>query len=582
MIKNYFLLFLLIGSFQILFSQSLKRAVPQKETLSAIPEYCSSDAIIIKIIESPTTNTVDYALENDHDLFRELKNIFGTSFNVKVLIPQSKESLLAYKAKGEERSQTSLGNLSLYYQIDLKGKSIQEKIAIHNRLVRLTKLETVYFPVDYGSETINDYNFQEATIATKATPDLSSSQFYLDPAPDGIDAKYAWTKTGGDGTGINFCDMEKGLHKNHEDLVNAGLIDIYPDNTVEDHHGTAVAGVVYAEHNNFGVDGIAPKAQPYFTNIYDTAGALVVLPEAMSRVIPHLKPGDVFLLEMMHYPNTTSTKYLPVEYPQAAFDVIQNLTANGVIVIEPAGNGNKNLDDAQYNQVFDSTFRYSGAFMVGGGGAGSANGGTNPFHQRLKPSSYGSRVDFFAYSEMVTTTGYGDLYGATNEERYTKKFFGTSSASPIVAGAAVLMESIYKAATGGQTLDHAELKGFLRYGATPSYDPPNDKIGVMPNLKQAVDFMLQTVALKKENKEAITMRAFPQPATDQLSVIINSRSGNGDLKIFDLLGNLVTSKAIELNQMTTVNLNISNYPSGVYFIKVTLEEQELVQKIIKQ
>ena len=51
----------------------------------------------------------------------------------------------------------------------------------------------------------------------------SKNQGYLEPAPNGIDAKYAWTCTGGDGAGTNVVDLEYGWDLNHEDLVSTSL-----------------------------------------------------------------------------------------------------------------------------------------------------------------------------------------------------------------------------------------------------------------------------------------------------------------------------------------------------------------------
>jgi hypothetical protein len=47
----------------------------------------------------------------------------------------------------------------------------------------------------------------------------NTNQGYLNPAPDGIDARYGWGFPGGDGTGVNIVDMEQGWNLNHEDLV---------------------------------------------------------------------------------------------------------------------------------------------------------------------------------------------------------------------------------------------------------------------------------------------------------------------------------------------------------------------------
>jgi hypothetical protein len=49
----------------------------------------------------------------------------------------------------------------------------------------------------------------------------SSIQGYLDAAPNGIDARWAWNSV--DGLGIGFVDMERGWTLNHEDLTGAGI-----------------------------------------------------------------------------------------------------------------------------------------------------------------------------------------------------------------------------------------------------------------------------------------------------------------------------------------------------------------------
>jgi serine protease len=47
----------------------------------------------------------------------------------------------------------------------------------------------------------------------------STNQGYLDAAPGGINARYAWGFPGGDGAGANIIDVEQGWNLNHEDLV---------------------------------------------------------------------------------------------------------------------------------------------------------------------------------------------------------------------------------------------------------------------------------------------------------------------------------------------------------------------------
>ena len=492
----------------------------------------------------------------------------GKQLLIQNLIKQPKAFLLALKRKGEERSGITLGNLSLFYKIDLKDATAAEKVSIHNALLVLPELETVYFPLDYQTNENAVSVIEPPAPDLTATPDFSAKQFYLNPAPSGVDAKYAWTKPGGDGTGINFCDVELGLNKTHEDIAHGNITDISVWPSTVDDHGTAVHGVIYADHNGLGVDGMAHKVVPYFSNAKDSLGNFDIA-NSMARAIPFLDSGDVMLLEMMDQSGAPNSTYAPVEFSQAEFDVIQNMTASGIIVIEAAGNGNKNLDDqTKYGQKFDSTFRYSGAFMVGGIKSG-VSGGTTPAHERLHPSSYGSRVDFHAYSEMVATCGYGDLYGTVSNEKYTAKFFGTSSASPIIAGAAILMESIYKNVSGGQTLDHKQLKNLLRHGATPSYAPATDKVGVMPNLKQAIDYMLSATGISNSVSKENTFSVYPTLTNDVLMVTNNEqRAQQINYAICDLSGRQVLESSLQLAHSNT-SINVSALTPGMYFLRIT-------------
>ena len=51
------------------------------------------------------------------------------------------------------------------------------------------------------------------------TPDLSLNQTYLNAAPTGIDARYAWTFPGGRGDGVKLSDVEYDWVIDHEDFA---------------------------------------------------------------------------------------------------------------------------------------------------------------------------------------------------------------------------------------------------------------------------------------------------------------------------------------------------------------------------
>ena len=74
---------------------------------------------------------------------------------------------------------------------------------------------------------------------------------------------------------------------------------------------------------------------------------------------------------------------------------------------------------------------------------------------------------------------------------YTTGFNGTSSASPIVTGAALAVQGLMQAASGGR-LASWQLRMILSDPAngTASQNPAVDRIGVMPNLRAIIDGMV--------------------------------------------------------------------------------------------
>lgn len=103
-------------------------------------------------------------------------------------------------------------------------------------------------------------------------------------------------------------------------------------------------------------------------------------------------------------------------------------------------------------------------------------------------ANYGSRIDCYAWGEKVTTC-YSNLQG--NTQIYTDNFNGTSSATPIVAGAVLAIQGIIQASRGNR-LNPAEIRNILTDPSlgTPSENPVFDRIGVMPNLCSIIDHLL--------------------------------------------------------------------------------------------
>ncbi len=309
---------------------------------------------------------------------------------------------------------------------------------------------------------------------------LSSTEGYLDAAPTGIDARWAWGMV--DGQGMGFVDLERGWTLDHEDLAAASIAIISGVNKDYRGHGTAVLGEVVAVDNQLGGIGIAPRAsarvvsQWRTSTTYSTAAAIAAAASTMSR-------GDVLLVETQT--NVGTQVNVPAEAEQAVYDAIVATVGAGIVVVEAAGNGGLELDsvtDTKGRRVFDPNsqdYRNSGAIIV------RAATSVAP-HSRLAFSNYGSRVDAYAWAESIYAAGDGGMGDSTTA--YTSGFGGTSGASPIVAGAAILLQAWASVYLGNRYTPSGvrDLLCLASYN-TASANPSSDRIGVMPNLRNIIE-----------------------------------------------------------------------------------------------
>jgi len=376
----------------------------------------------------------------------------------------------------QQRSRRALADLNGYYQIDVTDPSTAERLV--QALNRLDEVEIAYVqPVPEVAQDIYP-----------PTPDFQPEQDYRQAAPTGVDADYANSQPGGDGAGVKIVDIEIDWRTTHEDLEKAfgAVIGPYPGGGSSSDHGTAVLGEMIAGDNGYGVTGICPGADVGMVSVSTMSFA-----QAMYTAIDNLNPGDLVLIELHspgpHYNFQTRPDqlgYVCMEYWQANYDAILYGWAKGIIVMEAAGNGAEDYDDAGlYGQLFDTTYRNSHAIIIGAGyPAASANN-----LQRLGFSNYGERVNLQGYGQGVYTCGYGSLFdgGGDPDQYYTAGFGGTSSASPIVTGSGACLQGYYKDNYGAY-LTSDMIRAQLVATGTPQLGDTSEHIGPRPNLQTAM------------------------------------------------------------------------------------------------
>lgn len=398
-----------------------------------------------------------------------------------------------------------LPDLSVYYAVDAPDERLDE---LAEQLRKTDAVEAAYVKPAAELPLLNEM-VPALEEPPAHTPDFSARQEYLNAAPGGIDARYAWTQAGGSGAGVRIIDIEGAWRFTHEDLLHnqGGVVGGTQSTDIGwRNHGTAVVGEFGGDRTAFGITGICPDANVRAISIFGGLGSAAAIRQAADM----LSPGDIILIELhragprFNFAGRPDQRgYIAVEWWPDDFDAIRYASSRGVVVVEAAGNGAENLDDAIYStrpanfpaswtNPFNRANRDSGAVVVGAGAPPPGTHGANhgPDRSRLDFSNWGALIDAQGWGREVTTTGYGDLQGGTNEnEWYTDRFSGTSSASPIVVGAVGCVQGALRARRR-IPLSPARAREILRSTGSPQQDAPGrpatQRIGTRPNLRQMI------------------------------------------------------------------------------------------------
>jgi hypothetical protein len=425
-----------------------------------------------------------------------------------VIDPRFSADLLAASAAADDRGHAAaLERLARYAQFDAHGLDRDALVRLVRRLAADPAVATAFLeprpvPASLGFDAFTGESPRPVAATANqlpdlpasglsATPDFSPLQGYLGPAPTGIGATGVWQQPGARGGSVRIVDVEGAWLWAHEDLPDP-FVDLgqHINDLGWRNHGTAVVAQMRGSDNGYGVIGIVPDCEVGNSSIGNQSVAGALLSASL-----HLRPGDLILIEL-HAPGPNSYEgggqfgYLPMEFWPDNFDVIRLITDRGIMVVEAAGNGQQDLDQPLYQGLFDRAVRDSGAIMVGAT-AGSA------LHAAWF-TNHGTRVDLSGWGLNVVTAGYGDLQGGPETEWYTQYFAGTSSASPIVTGAAASLQGMVAAAFD-LDLDAHLAAHILRTTGTPTSGP--ELIGPRPDLvaawqlaSQGVSRLLGTIA----------------------------------------------------------------------------------------
>jgi serine protease len=304
------------------------------------------------------------------------------------------------------------------------------------------------------------------------TPLFTQLQLTHQPSPLGYGVWRSQGIYGARGQNVGMVMVESDWIVDHEDVHQLVLGNFIgppsTQNTSEAHHGLAGASIVSADRNEYGITGATDEVALRFLALGTNGG----IANAILLAGINSQPGDVSMMVLMFLlGQTSSTDWVPMEFLQSVFDVTLTVTANGLLFVTTAANGDSNLDDPRLLRRFDRGFRDSGAIFV------AATDGSQM--TRATYSNYGTRVDTNGWGQNVAACGYGSIFYPNLDLRqtYTSIYAGTSAAVPGIAAVAIALQGAARAQLG-RSLSLAELLNLLHTYGTVS----PDVIGRRPDL----------------------------------------------------------------------------------------------------
>ncbi len=471
---------------------------------------------------------------------------FDLYFTKAITISEEKLINLSNQVKKLKENDESIQNLKRIFKVK-SNLDATELTTLKNKMEKWNS-------VRYCDLICNNPVAPPSDIAP-TTPDFKPNQTYIKANP-GVNMAYAWSQ-GYNGQTIRLRDVEYGFNKNHEEFndININLASGMTINescsTNYTEHGTATLGQVFAHNGTYGVTGLAHGLTE-----------VIVYPEwtkeneynrwyAVNQAINNSVAGDIIMFEMQI--NSTvgnSNGFVPAEYVNSIWDLTKAATDAGIIIVAAAGNGNQNLDSADYADYMARGD--SGAIIVGAGTA-------NVSHNRKSFSTYGNRINVQGWGENVYTTGYDTLSALNNDfnQTYTSSFSGTSSATPIVASCAAVLQSYYFDLTN-EYLSPAQMKNILVTTGIPQGSEVSGHIGPLPDMQSAMNYIDTMLSL--ENIESTNITIFPNPTQDKIYIIQDESANLKKIKIFNTLGQCV----LQSEYQNTID--VSSLEKGIYFI----------------
>lgn len=192
-----------------------------------------------------------------------------------------------------------------------------------------------------------------------------------------------------------------------------------------------------------------------------------------------------------------------------------------------------------------------------------------------------SPVSNIAPSAPVTVTV--TLSGTKNANekvyvRYSVDSWATSSFVEITSfNASFQGTAVIPGQTAGTTVSYYALTSNQTTAVHATIDYYTLRLNNNTNLNYSYT-VTSTVGINETNKAA--MDIYPNPATDLLTVKLNSPDGAVTLRLYNILGDAVMTDVLNSNGIIQKTYDVRDLPKGTYILNATLHNSSFTKKIV--
>ena len=116
--------------------------------------------------------------------------------------------------------------------------------------------------------------------------------------------------------------------------------------------------------------------------------------------------------------------------------------------------------------------------------------------------------------------------------------------------------------------------GFRIFSKDDIYDKSFDNLTSSINLDSLIS---SKVEVKEQSINNYSISIFPNPTAANINITQLNNFVGGNIEIINLMGQVIFTTTINSNQLS---VNLSEYPKGIYLVKISSDKEQVIEKIV--